>query len=297
MKSIHQALGKIVDSLQQMNEKQQRVRNPPLEEGLHLLRGIGKEKQVDFKILREMKWTSWRESINSNNALVEILGMKNPAPNDNILEGSCIEGLLEAKNHDPKGVNFDDEQNILLVGTLAIDLRSVNYNGSFVLTMSPMVIDTRVCSLRVLTLGTMPLSTIAVDSNILCLDTYRNLEEEGLKIKGKLMGLEFQDQESLYWKVDNQGCVNFGELLRVTDHYVSRGFFVVSVDTQVLLEEQFHFLSRGVKVILGIPEQCQTEFMLEKDRIFDDRGNIDANINGHWNFNNKAMIQAVVIRS
>eukprot|EP01018_Ginkgo_biloba_P012462 Gb_20133 [translate_table: standard] len=71
-----------------------------------------------------------------------------------------------------------------------------------------------------------------VDSNILDLDMYRKLEEKTQKIKGKLRGPEFQDGESFYQKLDDQICVNFGELLSLTDRYASRGCFVVSSDTQ-----------------------------------------------------------------
>eukprot|EP01018_Ginkgo_biloba_P037114 Gb_01879 [translate_table: standard] len=47
--------------------------------------------------------------------------------------------------------------------------------------------------------------------------------------------------------IDDQGCVNFGGFLRIIGHYGSRGCFIVSLDTQVLLEEQFSFLARGIK--------------------------------------------------
>eukprot|EP01018_Ginkgo_biloba_P010574 Gb_16109 [translate_table: standard] len=81
-----------------------------------------------------------------------------------------------------------------------------------------------------------------VDSNIPVLDTYGNAVEKQQKIKMELTGLEIQDQE----------------------------------DTQILLEEQFHFLARELKVISGILEQCQPGFMLDNVGIFDNRGNIDA---------------------
>eukprot|EP01018_Ginkgo_biloba_P007688 Gb_20652 [translate_table: standard] len=54
---------------------------------------------------------------------------------------------------------------------------------------------------------------------------------------------------------------------------------------------------REIKVISGIPDQCQAGFMLENAGIFNIRWNIDADINGHWNFNNKTMIRATVIKS
>eukprot|EP01018_Ginkgo_biloba_P038844 Gb_25728 [translate_table: standard] len=125
----------------------------------------------------------------------------NPAPNDNMSKDPCEEGLLESRKHDPDSVNHDDGQNVLMVGTLAVDLRGVNYDNPFVLTVGPIVIDTRVCDPRILTLGTMPVNTFVVDPDIL------NAE------------------------------------------------------------------------------------------IVDDRGNIDADMHGHWNFNNKAMSQTPVIKS
>eukprot|EP01018_Ginkgo_biloba_P019850 Gb_29401 [translate_table: standard] len=116
--------------------------------------------------------------------------------------------------------------------------------------------------------------------------------QQGHKIKGRLTRPEVQDRESFYWRVDDQVCVKFGELLSVANHSGSRGCLVVSSDTQVLLEEQFCFLT-GIKVISGILEQCQAGLMLENAGIFDDRGNIDADINDHWNFN-KTMIRAAL---
>eukprot|EP01018_Ginkgo_biloba_P019251 Gb_14035 [translate_table: standard] len=98
------------------------------------------------------------------------------------------------------------------------------------------------------------------------------------------------------WTYD-EGCVNFGELLSVTGHYGSRGCFIVSLDTQLLLEEQFHFLTRGVKAFSGMLEQCQARPMLQNAGVLDGRGNIDADINGHWNFNNKTVINAAMIKS
>eukprot|EP01018_Ginkgo_biloba_P002372 Gb_30075 [translate_table: standard] len=103
-------------------------------------------------------------------------------------------------------------------------------------------------------IGTMPVSAIAADSDLAISDTYGNL-------------------------VDDQGCVNFGGFLKVTNRYGLRGCFVVSSDTQILIEEQSCFLAGGIKVISGIPEQCQDGFMLENARIFDVRGKIDADIN------------------
>eukprot|EP01018_Ginkgo_biloba_P027043 Gb_11298 [translate_table: standard] len=52
-----------------------------------------------------------------------------------------------------------------------------------------------------------------------------------------------------------------------------------------------------IKVIFGIPEQYQVGFMLEDVGIFDNRQNSDANMNGHWDFKNKAMIRATKIKS
>eukprot|EP01018_Ginkgo_biloba_P013310 Gb_20925 [translate_table: standard] len=71
---------------------------------------------------------------------------------------------------------------------------------------------------------------------------------------------------------NDYGCMNFGGLLRVTNHYGSRGCFVVSSNTQVLLEEQFNFLTRGIKLVSILLEQCQVGLMLESARIIDSKG-------------------------
>eukprot|EP01018_Ginkgo_biloba_P036792 Gb_22363 [translate_table: standard] len=173
----------------------------------------------------------------------------NLATNDNILEGPCAEGFLESEKHGLKGVNHDDGQNVSIVGTLAIDLRGINYNSPFGLIVGLMVIDTRVFDPRIPTLGTIPVSTIAVDLDIPVLDMYRNLEQ-GQKIKEKLTRPEVQDREGFYRKVDNQGCENFGEFLKVTGRYGSRGCLVVSSNTQMSIKEQFSFLAGEIKDIV-----------------------------------------------
>eukprot|EP01018_Ginkgo_biloba_P004381 Gb_33469 [translate_table: standard] len=162
---------------------------------------MGKEKRVDLKMLREIKWISCRESINSNNSSVKILGTKKCSP---AFRANNLEILLN--NPAPNGSMWK-------VGKLAIDLRGINYDSPFVLTMDPMVIDTRVCDLRVPTLGTM---------------------------------------------------------------------------------EWFHFRAREIQFISGKPQQCQAGLMLQNARILDERGNIDEDINGHWNFNNMTMIKDFV---
>eukprot|EP01018_Ginkgo_biloba_P018711 Gb_21689 [translate_table: standard] len=91
--------------------------------------------------------------------------------------------------------------------------------------------------------------------------------------------------------------MNFGGLLKVIGHYGSRGCFVVSSDTQVLLEKHFSFLARGIKVILVILKQCQDGLMLESVGIIDNKWDVNTNINGNWNLNNKTTIQAVVLKS
>eukprot|EP01018_Ginkgo_biloba_P012390 Gb_08025 [translate_table: standard] len=205
---------------------------------------------------------------------LEILP-SSPAPNNSILacknKGFCAKILLEMKKKlifdlkkkdDPKGDNCDEEKRFVMVNTIAIDPRGIDYENPFVSTA--------------------------------VLDTYGSPVEKGQNIKGELTRLELQDQEGFSQKVDDQ---DFVKLLKVTGRYGSKGCFVVSSDTQILIEEQFYFLYGQIKVISSIPEQCQAVFRLENAGIFDDRGNIDADMKGHWNINNKTMIQAVVIKS
>eukprot|EP01018_Ginkgo_biloba_P029743 Gb_40576 [translate_table: standard] len=168
---------------------------------------------------------------------------------------------------DHKSINHDDEQSVLSIDTMAFDLRGVNYDNPFVLTMGAKVINTRVCDLRVPKFGTMVVSKIAMGSCIPDVDMYRYLEEEGQRIKEILIGPEFQDLECLSWKVDDQGCVNFGGYLKVTGCSGSRGCLVVFSNIQT---------TREIRVIFGIPEQYQAGFMLEHAGIFDNRGNSDA---------------------
>eukprot|EP01018_Ginkgo_biloba_P004436 Gb_02041 [translate_table: standard] len=156
------------------------------------------------------------------------------------------------------------------VSTLAIDLRGINYDYPFVLTVSPLVIDTRVCDLRVPTHGTMAVSTTAVDSNIPDLNMFRNLEEEGQNIKAKLTG---------------QNCIGL------------KGWFLVTLDTQILIWEQFRFRAREVKISSSISEQGKARHILQNVGVLNEKENIDADINGHHHFNNKTMTKVAVIKS
>eukprot|EP01018_Ginkgo_biloba_P008527 Gb_21968 [translate_table: standard] len=123
-----------------------------------------------------------------------------------------------------------------------------------------------------------------MDSNIPDWDTYRNLEEEGQKIKGKLTGPEFQDQESFYRKIDDRGCVNLGELLEVIACVDLKGSFAVSLGNQILIQERFHSQAREIKVSSGIPKQCQVGLILQNVEILNERGNINAAINDKESF-------------
>eukprot|EP01018_Ginkgo_biloba_P032165 Gb_21132 [translate_table: standard] len=129
------------------------------------------------------------------------------------------------------------------------------------------------------------------------LDTNENPDKKPQKIKGKLTKLEFQNPERFYWKVDDQGCVNFGKLLKVTSHYDSRGCSVVSSNTQMLIEEQFCFLAGEINIISSIPEQRQARIMPKNVEIIDDSGNTNTDIHRHSYLHNKARIQATVIKT
>eukprot|EP01018_Ginkgo_biloba_P025335 Gb_35266 [translate_table: standard] len=72
--------------------------------------------------------------------------------------------------------------------------------------------------------------------------------------------------------IDDQGCVNFGGLLRVTGHYGSRACFVVSLDTRVLL--------------------TTVQFSSKRNQ-----GDVDTKINGHWNLDSKTRIRTTMITS
>eukprot|EP01018_Ginkgo_biloba_P023183 Gb_02478 [translate_table: standard] len=113
---------------------------------------------------------------------------------------------------DHKSVYCYDGQSVSTVDTMAFDPRSVNYDSPFVLTVGTMVINTRVCYLRLPTLGAMVFRTNAMDSNI---------------------------------------------------PYFEHSMSVVFLNIQTAGE---------IRVIFGIPKQCQVGFMLEDAGIFDDRG-------------------------
>eukprot|EP01018_Ginkgo_biloba_P010206 Gb_33023 [translate_table: standard] len=114
-----------------------------------------------------------------------------------------------------KGVNCDDGRSVLTVDTMAFDLRGIDYDNPFVLTGCTMVIDTSICDLRDLTVAIMSVN----------------------------------DPEGFPWKVDDQGCVNFGGFLKATSCDGSRGCSVVSSNTQIAGE---------IRVISGILDSSAT---------------------------------------
>eukprot|EP01018_Ginkgo_biloba_P030391 Gb_19697 [translate_table: standard] len=110
----------------------------------------------------------------------------------------CVENQMGSDSA-PQPVNLDTSMKIMRASK-ALQLVGL------------MVIDTRVCDPRIPAIGTMPVSTFEIDSDIPILDMYRNHEEKGQKIKGKLTGRELQNQDGFSRIVDDQGCVNFGGL-------------------------------------------------------------------------------------
>eukprot|EP01018_Ginkgo_biloba_P030151 Gb_15212 [translate_table: standard] len=287
VKGVGKTLCEIAELLHQINVKQQRDRNPPLEEDYtpplkHRQRETRRPHDYERDEIEVMARSHKLKQYFSQNPRKE--GEKRPVSlayesrSSQSKDKKRSEGEMDSTQKYSGPSNLSTYVAAITIqkcnsafrglialhqliadwnvhGTMDIDLRGINYDGPFVLTVGPMVIDTRVCEPRLSTVGTMPVSTSAVDSDIPVVDAYGNLVEKGQKIKGELTGLE------------------------VISHSSLRGCFVVSSATQVLLEAQFCFLARGIKVISGLSEQCQAGFMLENVGIFDDGGNIDADIN------------------
>eukprot|EP01018_Ginkgo_biloba_P023565 Gb_39912 [translate_table: standard] len=158
----------------------------------------------------------------------------------------------------PIGMN-DDTVSSNVVDSKKDDPKGVSRDDQNVLTVGTMAIDTRGVNYHspcVLTVNTMAIDTRVCYPKILTVGT---------------MPIDTDVVDS-----------NIPGLLKVTDHYSSRGSIVVSLDTKLLLEEQLHFLVREFKAISSKLKQCQAKFMLQNVvfGIFDDRGNIDADING-----------------
>ncbi|XP_057848763.2 structural maintenance of chromosomes flexible hinge domain-containing protein GMI1 isoform X1 [Cryptomeria japonica] len=120
------------------------------------------------------------------------------------------------------------------------------------------------------------------DLKLQAIDAYANPVERGQRLKVELEGLKFQDQSDLYRKVDDQGCVNLGGLLKVTGNYGSKGYIRVCSDSQMLREKQFQILIRELKVMSEIPEECYAGSMIDDVMfgIFDEKGHVDEEMNG-----------------
>ncbi|XP_057823648.2 structural maintenance of chromosomes flexible hinge domain-containing protein GMI1 isoform X1 [Cryptomeria japonica] len=122
------------------------------------------------------------------------------------------------------------------------------------------------------------------DFEMQAMDTYGNPVEKGRRVKVELAGLKFQDQSDLYRKVDDQGRLNFGGLLKVIGNYGTKGYIRVSSDSQMLLEKHFQLLSRELKVMSGVPEPEEFYAGSTIDNlvfgIFDEKGQIDEEMNG-----------------
>eukprot|EP01018_Ginkgo_biloba_P026765 Gb_39527 [translate_table: standard] len=244
---------------------------------------------------------------------VEIL-LSNPAPNDSMWEGLCAEGLLEPKKNDPEGVNCGDGQNVLILGTLAIDLRGVNYDNPFVLIVGPMVIDGRVCHLRVPTIGTKPVNTTVVDSDILDLNMYRNHEEEGQKIKGDYITSAEEEASLVPMEVammaeDEDISAKSPTTVKEPIHCWMKSFeespSLIGLGCTTLCRDRV----RGAKTLLtfeAVGKNLRSQGYLKYTRAMpswvhatkcrNKDGNIDLDINGHYNFN-ETMIRPTVIMS
>eukprot|EP01018_Ginkgo_biloba_P034676 Gb_19846 [translate_table: standard] len=147
---------------------------------------MDKDKKIPMSLANEF-WSLQLKDKKRNEG--EMIG-RNPTTNNSILEGPSAKSLLESEKDDPEGVNCDDGQSVLTVETMAIDPRSVNYDNPFVLTVGTMTIDIKVGDLRILTVGTTPINTNTIDSDISVFDKYGNLVEKGQKIKVELTRLD-----------------------------------------------------------------------------------------------------------
>lgn len=122
------------------------------------------------------------------------------------------------------------------------------------------------------------------DFEVQAMDTYGNAVEKGQRVKVELEGIKFQDQSDLYRKVDDQGHINFGGLLKVVGSYGSRGYIRISSEShsKILLEKHFQLLTRELKVISVVPEECYAGSAIDNlvFGIFDEKGQIDEEMTG-----------------
>eukprot|EP01018_Ginkgo_biloba_P032590 Gb_11675 [translate_table: standard] len=177
--------------LHQMNVKQQRDRSRPLEEGYappQTYRQRETSRSQDFErdemdvMARIHKLEQYFSRTPRDEGQKRPMSLASKCRSSQLKDKKRSEGEMVVKKLCKCSSAFKANNleillcSILEGGTLAIDLRGINHDRPFVLTVGSMVIDTRVCDLRVPTLGTMPISTITVDSDIPVLNMYRNLE-------------------------------------------------------------------------------------------------------------------------
>lgn len=115
------------------------------------------------------------------------------------------------------------------------------------------------------------------------LDAFGNHIEEGVQLSVDVDGFCFQDNIGSVRKVNDQGCVDLGGLLKVTAGYGCRARLIVSVGDKVVFEKLFQVAKRELKALSGVPEYCQAGSHIT-NIIFgmvDSDGVIDETVHGH----------------
>ncbi|CAN6483423.1 unnamed protein product [Victoria cruziana] len=114
------------------------------------------------------------------------------------------------------------------------------------------------------------------------LDAYGNHVEKGIGVCFELKGLTLQDNIGLKRKVDEQGYINLGGLVKVTGDYGTCVHLSVFSRETLLFNRKFSILKRELKLVSVIPAYCKPGSQLDNVvfEVVDCDGSIDEDIHG-----------------
>ncbi|OMO93636.1 gamma-irradiation and mitomycin c induced 1, partial [Corchorus olitorius] len=108
-------------------------------------------------------------------------------------------------------------------------------------------------------------------------DAYENHVAEGLEVQFHLDGFCIDGQVGSKYKVDDNGCIDLGGLLKVTASYGKPVSLSVSHEDKVVFHQEFKTEKRELRIASRVPEQCIAGSKLENlvFEVVDSNGVVD----------------------
>lgn len=111
-------------------------------------------------------------------------------------------------------------------------------------------------------------------------DAYGNHISQGLEVQLEMEGLHLQDRIGLKRKVDYNGCMDLGGLLKVTAGYGSKISLSVLCGHEVVFKQEYQTEKREMRISSNVPEFCPAGSELENIvfEIVNSEGDVDKTI-------------------